>query len=74
MVKRYNERISYQEIGADLFSDGEIVGYVNVALRKFVDDHNKTRELVKELEEYKKNAVVARDNVEGNTGKRIGQN
>ena len=74
MVKRYNERISYQEIGADLFSDGEIVGYVNVALRKFVDDHNKTRELVKELEEYKKNAAVTRDNVEGNTGKRIGQN
>jgi hypothetical protein len=74
MVKRYNERISYQEIGADLFNDGEIVGYVNVALRKFVDDHNKTRELVKELEEYKKNAAVTRDNVEGNTGKRIGQN
>jgi hypothetical protein len=53
MVKRYNERASFQDIASnslDLVVDSEIVGYVNVALKKFCEDHNKTRELIKDLE------------------------
>ena len=43
MVKRYNERTNFQDISLDILVDGEIVSYVNVALKKFCDDHNKTR-------------------------------
>ena len=47
MVKRYNERVNFQDISLDLLVDGEIVAYVNVALKKFCEDHNKTREIIK---------------------------
>jgi len=46
MVKRYNERTNFQDLGSntvDMLLDTEIIGYVNVALKKFCDDHNKTR-------------------------------
>ena len=58
MVKRYNERVNFQDISLDLLVDGEIVAYVNVALKKFCDDHNKTREMIKELEEFKRSNIL----------------
>lgn len=38
------------------------MAYVNVALRKFCEDHNKTREMIKEFEEERKQSIETGEN------------
>lgn len=56
MGKNINERAIFQDI---MFQkvDNLLINNINLCLKKFCEDHNKTRDLIRSLDDLKKSMI-----------------